>query len=316
MTFHEMAAGRRGGKGGVLGGEDDFVHILLGCVEAAIDREGPGDVGGVAFNFAAGIDQYQRVVVEQLVVFDVMQHAGVGAAGDDGRVGVRVGAALPEFVSQFGFQLVLGHAGAAGAHGAGVAGAGDVGRALLDAGFGGVLDQAHAVKLGAQVVNGARCAFAGPGLGADFIQRLGDARVPCRIMANGVPQRVAVDEEFGQFLVELLDRVGGVEAEGGFGGFRAVAVAIPDFALFMLFAAEQDGFRFFAADQHDDRFRFREASQIPEVAVEAERVVRVAVADDFGCRRDDGDTVTDGFQQAFAAGDEVGVAHSVGIFLR
>ena len=61
-----------------------------------------------------------------------MQHAGVGAAGDDGRVGVAVGAAFAEFVAQLGFQLVFGHARAAGVHGAGVAGAGDVGGALHD----------------------------------------------------------------------------------------------------------------------------------------------------------------------------------------
>ena len=159
-------------------------------------------------------------------------------------------------------------------------------------------------------MDGARRPFAGPGLGADFVERLGDAGVPRGVVADGVPQRVAVDEEFGQFLVELLDRVGGVEAEGGFRGFRAVAVAVPDFALFVLFAAEQDGFRFLAADQHDDRFRFREAGQVPEVAVEAVEVMRVAVADDFRRRRHDGDAVADDFQQALAAGEKVGVAHA------
>jgi hypothetical protein len=162
-------AGRGGGDGGALRGEDDFVDVLLSGVEAAIDRESAGDVGGVTGDFAAGVDQDQRVVVEDLVVGDVVQHAGVGAAGDDGRVGVGVGAAFAEFVSQFGFEFVFGHAGAAGAHGAGVAGAGDVGRALLDVGFGSVLDQAHAVEFEAQVVNGARGAFAGTGLSADFI---------------------------------------------------------------------------------------------------------------------------------------------------
>jgi hypothetical protein len=250
------------------------------------------------------------VVVEQLVVLDVVQHAGVGAAGDDGRVGVGVGAALAEFVGQLGFQFVFGHAGAAGAHGAGVAGAGDVGRALLDGGLGSILDQAHGVELGAQVVDGARGALAGPGLGADFVERLGDAGIPFGVVADGVPQRVAVDEEFGQFLVELLDRVGGVEAEGGFGGFRAVAVAVPDFAFFVLLAAEQDGFRLFAADQHDDGLRFREAGQVPEVAVEAVGMVRVAVADDFRRGRHDGDAVAMALQQALAAGEKVGVAHA------
>src|SRR5574343_863766 len=241
VAFHEMAAGGGGGDGGGLGGEDDFVNVLLRRVEAAIDRAGAGDVGGVAFDLAAGVDQDQGVVVEQLVVLDVVQHAGVGATGDDGRVGVGVGAAFAEFVGQLGFQFVLGQAGTTGAHGAGVAGAGDVGRALLDVGFGGVLDQAHGVEFSAQVIDGARRPLAGPGLGADFVQGLGDPRVPFGVVADGVPQRVAVDEEFGQFFVELLDGVGSVETEGTFGGFRSVTVAVPDFALFVLFAAEQNG---------------------------------------------------------------------------
>lgn len=158
------------------------------------------------------------------------------------------------------------------------------------------------------MARGAR--FAGPGLGTDFVERLGDAGVPLGVVANGVPQRVAVDKEFGQFLVELLDGIGRIETEGNLGGLGAVAVAVPDFALFMLFAAEEDGFRPLAADQYNHRFRFREAGQVPEVAVETVKMVGVAVADDFRRRRHDGDTVADGFEQALAAGEKVGVAHA------
>ncbi len=67
----------------------------------------------------------------------------------------------------------------------------------------------------------------------------------------------------------------------------------------------------FAANQHDDRLRLREAGQVPEVAVEAVGVVRVAVADDLRRGRHDGDAVADGFQQAFAAGEKVGVGHAL-----
>ena len=93
---------------GVLGGENDFVNVLLRGVEAAIDRESPGDVGRVTGHFATGVDQHQRVVVEDFVVGDVVQHAGVGTAGDDGRVGVGIGAASAKFVGQFGFEFVFG----------------------------------------------------------------------------------------------------------------------------------------------------------------------------------------------------------------
>ncbi|MPN07326.1 hypothetical protein SDC9_154592 [bioreactor metagenome] len=157
------------------------------AAEAAIDREGSGDVGGVALDFAAGVDQHQAVVVQELVVLDVMQHAGVGAAGDDRCVGVAVGTAFAEFVGEFGFQLVLGHARAAGVHGAGVAGAGDVGGALHGGQFGVVLEQAHGVEFGAQVVDRARRPLAGAGLRTHRIECLGNARIPGVVVTDGVP---------------------------------------------------------------------------------------------------------------------------------
>ena len=307
MRFHEVTTGDGGGKGGSLGGKHDFVDVLLRRREAAIDRESAGDVGGVAFDLAAGVDQYQCVVVEQLVVADVVQHAGVRPASDDGRVGMAVSPALAEFVGQFGFQFVLGHAGTAGAHGAGMAGAGDVGGTLHDDQFGLVLDQTHGIKLGAQVVNRSRRTLAGAGLGADFVQRLGDAGIPAGVMADGVPERVAVDQQFGQFFVQLFDGKRRIETKGAFRRLRAVAVAVPDFALFMLVAAEQDGFCFLlalCADLDNDAFRLGKARQVPEIAVEAVGVVRIAITHDFRCRRDDGDAVGYGFQQALAAGDE------------
>ena len=185
-------------------------------------------------------------------VFHIVQHTGVGAAGHDGRVGVGIGAAFPEFIGQLGFQRIFGHAGSAGAHGAGVAGAGDVRRPLLDAGFGVVLDQPHGIEFGAQIVHAAWRAFAGTALGAYVVQGCGDALVPVGIVAEGMPEAVTVDQQFRQFSGELFDRVGGVKAKSGLGGFRAVAVAVPDFAFFVLFAAEENGFRFVAANQHQD----------------------------------------------------------------
>ena len=35
MAFHEMAAGGGGGEGSALGGEKEFVNVVLGVVEAA-----------------------------------------------------------------------------------------------------------------------------------------------------------------------------------------------------------------------------------------------------------------------------------------
>jgi hypothetical protein len=73
-----------------------------------------------------------------------VQHAGVGAAGDDGGVGRRLRAIAAEFVQQFRFQFVFVQAGPRGAHGA------HVGRAEMAAARAScrscVLQQAHGVQ--------------------------------------------------------------------------------------------------------------------------------------------------------------------------
>ena len=47
----------------------------------------------------------------RLIVGDVMQHAGIGAARDDRRVGRRLCAVPAELVQQLGFDFVFAHAG-------------------------------------------------------------------------------------------------------------------------------------------------------------------------------------------------------------
>src|SRR5690606_37037143 len=121
-----VRAGAGGLTRGGLGGEHDLIHVALRAGEAAIDREGPGDVGGVAVELAARVDQQQVAVVEALIVFDVVQHAGVGAAGDDAGVGGRLAAGGAEGVQQFGFDLEFVAARAGGAHGAAVGVGGDL----------------------------------------------------------------------------------------------------------------------------------------------------------------------------------------------
>jgi hypothetical protein len=91
------------GDGGGLGGEDELVRPS-GAAEAAIHREAAGDVGGVAVELAAGVDEEQLAVLHLAVVLDVVQHAGVGAAGDDGAVGRRLAAVAAEFVEQLGLD--------------------------------------------------------------------------------------------------------------------------------------------------------------------------------------------------------------------
>ena len=85
-----------------------------------------------------------------------MQDAGVGAAGDDGRVSMAAGAADAEFVTEFGFQHIFPMAGAAGAHGAQMRIRGNVGGAAHDVNLTGILDQAHALQRFADVAQDGR----------------------------------------------------------------------------------------------------------------------------------------------------------------
>ena len=86
------------------------------------------------------------------------------------------------------------------------------------------------------------------------------------------------------------------------GGFRAVAETVPDFAFFVFFAAEQDGVRRFSANEHHYGFGFRKTREVPEVAVETVRMMRIAIAYALGGRREDGDAVTDFGKERGAAG--------------
>src|SRR6202030_3104217 len=87
---------------------------LLGG-EATVDREGAGDVGGIALQLATRIHQQQVAVGERLVVLPVVKDAAVTAAAPD-RVGGRGRIVAPEFVQPLRHHLVLGGTGAAETH--------------------------------------------------------------------------------------------------------------------------------------------------------------------------------------------------------
>ena len=52
-----MIAGTHLVDGRELGLEHQFIERTLRIAEAATDRKGPGDVRGITFEFATGVDQ-------------------------------------------------------------------------------------------------------------------------------------------------------------------------------------------------------------------------------------------------------------------
>ena len=289
----ERHAGSDGGDGCLLRCEHDFIDVALRCAEVPTDRIGAGDVGRVAGELAAGVDEDQRAFGEYFVVIDVMQHAGTRTAGDDGREGVTAGALTAELVDEFGFQRVFGQAGATGAHGARVAGRGDVGGAAQTVEFVRVLDKAQSVEQLARIADLCWRSLSRTRLGAYGAKRASDLPVPVRIVPERMPQDGSVGDQFRQTLFQFIDGVGFVDAEGFTRGRRPVAEAVPDFALDVLLAAEQQRARRLAADQHQRRLGFRESGEVPEIAVETVRVQGIAITHTFRRGWDEGDTVAE-----------------------
>eukprot|EP01022_Parablepharisma_sp_SALTPOND_P033110 TRINITY_DN881_c1_g1_i15.p1 TRINITY_DN881_c1_g1~~TRINITY_DN881_c1_g1_i15.p1 ORF type:complete len:1351 (-),score=485.80 TRINITY_DN881_c1_g1_i15:36729-40781(-) len=297
VAIHEALARGSLGDGGVLRGQHDFIERILRAAEPAVGREGAGDVGGVAVQFAAGIDQHQVALPDLGVAGTVVQHAAVGAGGDDGTVGRVLRAVTAEFMQQFGFQMVFAQAGAADTHGAAMGFGGDDAGTLHDVDLEGILEQAHVIQQHAHIDDRAGRGHAAACQCAHALQPALQLRIALVVLAQCVIHGGGIGEQGGHALVEFLDRVGSIQGEELLGSLRAMAVTVPDLAFQVLVATEQDAAVFLAGHQHQHRLGFGEAGQVVEVAVMAIRIVGIAVAHHLGRGRDDGYAAT-GFLQA------------------
>ena len=165
-----------------------------------------------------------------------------------------------------------------------------------------VLDQPHLVERDAHVADLGRRGDAGAGLRAHVVQPAHDARVPGRVHARRVVERGLVRDELRQLCVELADRVRLVEAERFARRLGAVAEAVPQLALRVLLAAEEDRLRRRARDEHQHRLGLGEAGEVIEIAVEAVEVVAVAVAHALGRGRHDREPGADPLEHRGAPG--------------
>ena len=164
-----------------------------------------------------------------------------------------------------------------------------------------VLERAHAIERLVEVVDLRWRLLAGAYLRSHGIQRSNDLCVPSRIVTERVPQRFVVGDQVGKHRVEQAERIGLVETKCVARGVRAVTETLPHLAFLILVAAEEDRLLLPAADQNDHRFRLGKAGEVPEVAVETVKMVRVAVTHAFRRGRDNGDAVADLLEQCVAA---------------
>ena len=112
-----------GGDGRRLRGQHDFVKRFLRARKSAVGRISARDVRCVAVQFAAGIDQHQLAVFQHGVAGAIVKYAGICSGCDDRGIGRKLRSVFPEFVQQFGFDLIFAQTGARRAHRAFVRGA-------------------------------------------------------------------------------------------------------------------------------------------------------------------------------------------------
>ena len=275
-----------------LGGQHQLVDSLLLGRKGTADREGAGDVAGVAVDLAGGVDQHQIAVFQQRVVLAVMQDAGVFAGSDDRAVGRHLRAALAELVIQLGFQAVLIQSGAAGLHGAYVGTGGNVGSGLHHLHFRRRLVQAHVMQ---QVVEGdklIRWLRTLARLGADHVDPLHQMTVEFLMDAEGVIDPLAAFDQARQNLVDVADREGIIGAELADGAILTGTQAIPQLALGVALAAEQHVLAMLTTgDQGQHRFRLGEAGEVLEITVLAVDMFHITVADIHRRGRQNGNAV-------------------------
>ena len=111
-------------------------------------------------------------------------------------------------------------------------------------------------------MHGIRRMVARPHLAARGAQCGENAAIPFRMGRKTRPERGLIDEQFGQFAVQFVDRAGRIESETSGGGLGAVAETGPDFLFFVFRAAKKMLARGFARDENEHGFRFEKTAEI------------------------------------------------------
>ena len=193
MRVGELGAGTGGRNGCILAGQDQVVQRPLGTAEAAIGREGAGDVAGIAIELAACVNQDQLAIAHLCRIGAVVQHAGIGPGGHNGAIRRKLRAMAAKLVQQLGLKMVFAQlfpgaqAMRAGLHGPHMGACTDVRGAPHDGQFMMVFDQAHLIQQSAQIAlfagalgakTHARANFLQPAIDACFQAVVGGKRVP------------------------------------------------------------------------------------------------------------------------------------------
>ena len=295
------------GQRGSLGGTHQVMQGALWRSEAAIDREGAGDIGRIAAELGTGIDQHQVAIGGAGIVVAVMQDTGVAAGADDAAVS-RPGVIGAEHAFDVGLQFVLMDADARHAHRHFMGLHADVGGTLHQFQLVLRLEQAQLVQQVSEFQEFMRRLRTMPDLFAHTVDPADQLEIEVGIAAEVVIDPRAAFQQAGQDFVQVFDGVGIVHAEAFHRAFLARTRTIPAFALGVAFTTEQDGLAMLAARyQYQHGFGFGKPAQVPEIRILPVGVMRVVAAYAFWGRRQDQDRVLGGHaHQLLAAARELG----------
>src|SRR2546426_7788677 len=283
VRFIPAPAGHHGVDRGGLRGEHQLVDVLLRAAEFPAYWESPRHIRGISVQLTTCVDEQKIPVGEPRVVVAVMQDAGVGPSGNDRPVRGILSSAAAKLVEKLRLDLVFAASRAGRAHRAFMGSRRDLRSAAHHGELAVVLDQAHVVERGAHVADFGRRGDARACLRPDLIQPSHDARVPTRVGAGGVVKRRLIGEQLRHVLVERLHGIGLIETKGGPCALRAVAHALPELALRIAFAAEENRSGLLSREEDQHRLGLGEPAQVVEIAVESVKIIAVAIADSLRC---------------------------------
>ena len=264
-------------------GEHNVVNLALCRGEFAADREGAGDIAGIAFVFAARVNQHQIARAHFAFVLGVVQDAAVFARAHNGVVGGKARAVAVELMLNFAFQLILKHARAAHLHRAGVGQRGNFARAAQHFNLFSGFKQAHLMHDGPPVgQRGGRFQILARAF-AQLVERSKEDGIRVSVFALRVVDRIKAIEQLIEMLVNLRERQRAIDAELLRRGLLAETATKPDFSGFVAHAVEEHAVvvGVIAFDQHQHRFRLVKTGEIPEIAVLAIGVFTVCAAGRF-----------------------------------
>lgn len=214
--------------GAFLGGEDGLVEVALKRSRRT-DDIGAGDVGGVAVDLGAGVDEDEVAGLGGAGGGREMEDGGVGPGADDGAVAGAGPAGAEELGLEFDLECALADAGAEERLKSGEAGGGRGGGGAERGEFGGVFGAAGVVKMFADAgVEGG----IGGDIGAESAE-VSDGAAG----AGGKPGGEFDEGKAGQWLTAFPDALG-LSDGGNEGQPLAVARIVGDHAVDALAAGE------------------------------------------------------------------------------